>query len=607
MEEANHHHLIRFCNCPPPLRSTVAARNLRGDDGPHVVVRNLIEQRPIYALMLLANEISLCEPPTVPLRRNTLAAIFVADCLAYIFQCINESTSEEEDSILAYPKLAVLCFREMFMVLRRVRSLIEACSNGSKIVALMLIEEHSVSFRNLAKELAEMLGFFPWRVFSYVKGAKALEGLMGLVKQGCENAAVVVDKSDSGLGEEIFAEMGEMQQDIFPVRGRVEKIFEKLGIEEMEGRVQEMKMLEWETRERGELREGLTEFISYCKFVIMGHLWPNSNTYERDPAADWIIPESCRCPITKAVMKSPVAVSTQVMYDKANIRRWIDAGNKTCPVTGVVLDASSMTPASEIQTMIEEWCKEYKILLRPAEGVKERSAANYVVEKLFRSWASPSATDRVIREVIAQMGRSRTMRVHLGEAGVLPLLLRCLYSDHPPVQKTAMEAIHTLSIEYWNKQTIMEAKGGLPAVVDMLKNGQTSDARGEAAATIYRLATVRSYQRLLERYGGVVEELVRMMRKGTQKARRWALAAILRVGSEEVKLGEVELLLGTGQKGEMEEVMRVVYREPVPQLLEEIGRTAKSKGLRKKARKLMKSTTTWLWIFERLSKPGVFD
>ncbi|CAI9758142.1 unnamed protein product [Fraxinus pennsylvanica] len=72
------------------------------------------------------------------------------------------------------------------------------------------------------------------------------------------------------------------------------------------------------------------------------------------------IPTHFRCPISLDLMKDPVTLSTGITYDRECIEKWIDAGNKTCPVTNQVLRSFDQIPNHAIRKMTQDWCVENK-------------------------------------------------------------------------------------------------------------------------------------------------------------------------------------------------------------------------------------------------------
>ncbi|OWM63468.1 U-box domain-containing protein 21-like [Punica granatum] len=70
------------------------------------------------------------------------------------------------------------------------------------------------------------------------------------------------------------------------------------------------------------------------------------------------IPSHFRCPISLDLMKDPVTLSTGITYDRESIETWIDAGNRTCPITNQALRSLEPIPNHAIRRMVQDWCVE---------------------------------------------------------------------------------------------------------------------------------------------------------------------------------------------------------------------------------------------------------
>lgn len=77
---------------------------------------------------------------------------------------------------------------------------------------------------------------------------------------------------------------------------------------------------------------------------------------EGDLTVDLPIPSHFRCPISLDLMKDPVTLSTGITYDRLNIDAWLDAGNRTCPLTNQELKSLEQIPNHTIMRRIQDWC-----------------------------------------------------------------------------------------------------------------------------------------------------------------------------------------------------------------------------------------------------------
>ncbi|KAI4369077.1 hypothetical protein MLD38_017566 [Melastoma candidum] len=75
-------------------------------------------------------------------------------------------------------------------------------------------------------------------------------------------------------------------------------------------------------------------------------------------AEEVTVPAHFRCPISLDLMRDPVTLSSGMTYDRGSIEAWMEAGNRTCPVTNTALRSLDVVPNHAIRKMIQEWCVE---------------------------------------------------------------------------------------------------------------------------------------------------------------------------------------------------------------------------------------------------------
>ena len=59
----------------------------------------------------------------------------------------------------------------------------------------------------------------------------------------------------------------------------------------------------------------------------------------------------------------PVILATGHTYDRENIEHWIQQGNRSCPMTGMKLRHTELTPNFALRNAIREWAEENDVTL----------------------------------------------------------------------------------------------------------------------------------------------------------------------------------------------------------------------------------------------------
>lgn len=131
----------------------------------------------------------------------------------------------------------------------------------------------------------------------------------------------------------------------------------------------------------------------------------SSNKKEIVSNMELSIPNHYRCPISLELMKDPVTLSTGITYDRASIETWIEAGNRTCPITNQVLKTLEPIPNHTLRKMIQDWCVDnssYGIERIPTPRIPVSS--HEISEILSRLVAAQQREDaRGCQEIIAKI------------------------------------------------------------------------------------------------------------------------------------------------------------------------------------------------------------
>lgn len=518
----------------------------------------------LHSLLHLTHEISFLKPIRFLHRRNFSSIIRKTNLLAVLFEeLIRSSVSLSFQS-------AILCFEEMYIVLQRIKTLIEDCSNGSKMALLMQNEFIADNFHKLTADLSTLLDIFP---VAKLEISDDVRELVTLIRKQCTESKAFVDPKDNELRHEVVTMLDRIKREIVPDDSKLADIFERLEIRDSSSCRAEIESLEEEIQNRNDEQSkselvALIGLVRYAKCVLFGASTPSSSSshdvQRRKQPSEIIVPADFRCPITLELMRDPVVVATGQTYDRESIKLWFESGHNTCPKTGQTMSHTDLIPNRALKNLIAMWCREEKILFETAgsndkpHGViinkaaleATRMTASFLVNKLSLS-PSMEAANAVVYELRFLSKTDSDSRACIAEAGAIPLLVRYLSfsvgSKNPHLQVNAVTTILNLSILEANKTRIMETDGALYGVIEVLRSGTTWEAKANAAATIFSLSGVPSYRKRLGRKTRVTRGLIDLARCGPTSAKKDALVAILTLAADretvarQVEAGVVEM------------------------------------------------------------------
>lgn len=446
----------------------------------------------------------------------------------------------------------------MFIVLQRIRALIEDCTNGgSKLWLLTQIEPISSTFHELTLDLWFLLEILPKRELNL---SEDVDELRYLVIKQCREDKSFVDPSDNLLRVEVFSMLASIKKEIVPSHAKLAELFARLGMSDSASCREEIEWLEDEIQCQIDEKSkseviSLIGLVRYAKCVLFGASSSVSSDedFRRSSPPEINIPADFRCPITLDLMTDPVVVATGQTYDRTSIVLWIESGHKTCPKTGQTLAHTNLVPNIALKSLIAMWCREHRIPYAVAEssegqnGVALNNAAlkatKMTVSFLLGKLESGSQTVEMVNPVIYELRvfakKDSDSRACIGEAGAIPLLVRYLGSEHPKVQVNAVTTLLNLSILEANKGRIMETEGAINGVVEVLRSGATWEAKGNAAATVFSLCAVSAYRKRLGKKTRIIKGLLELAREGPASCKTDALVAILTLAGDRETAGKL--------------------------------------------------------------------
>ncbi|KAL8504937.1 hypothetical protein ACS0TY_016221 [Phlomoides rotata] len=526
---------------------------------------NFSDRKLIQSLFSLSNEISSVPSLTVLLRKESASVIGKCRLISVVFEEL------VRNQVNYFPPSAALCFEELYILLQRIKILLEDCSSCSRMWLLMQIPLISSCFTQLRAELSILLDISPWREMNV---SEDVEELLNLIKKQCsENAPSSADSKDEDLRKEVLKMLEEIRREIVPDHTKISQIFRKLNLIDSESCSEEIQNLDDEVQNQNDDVVALIGLVRYGKCVLYGASTPRTTSGQPNAAAEVNPPADFRCPISLDLMREPVIVSTGQTYDRSSISPWIESGHATCPKTGQPLAHTQLIPNLALKNLIAMWCREQRIPFE-STGVNvkhnslfvnktaleaTRMTIYFLVSKLMVSQSSDVA-NRVVHELRTLAKVDSDSRACIAEAGALPVLAKFLGSDDRSLQINAITTILNMSIFERNKAKIMETDGVVNGIIDVLRSGATWEAKGNAAAAIFSLTSVHVYRKKIGKKTRVVKALLDLARNGPINPKKDAMMAILNLAGDKEAVGK---LIEGGVVGVVVDLMDTIVEEAV--------------------------------------------
>eukprot|EP00249_Psilotum_nudum_P007761 c20800_g1_i1 orf=3-1466(-) len=429
------------------------------------------------------------------------------------------------------PEDAISGFLALDKALQSAKDLLHFCSSGSKLYLVLENEKVSSKFRAVMGNLDEALDSLPYDlldvsdevreqvelVHSQLKRAKGkddtqdielLVDIMIVASQKDDNTADravlqrLADKLQLTTHWEIKAETDALQN------LAKERVMEDESIEQMSRILKKLKSLLEPEHMETEILD--LEVVSFSTAASSDRPTP-------------IVPDDFRCPVSLELMKDPVIVATGQTYDRTSIRKWLDAGHKTCPKTQQILSNLVLTPNHVLRRLIAQWCQANGIEIPKSRGDRlhanslggDGAAIDLLLQKL--SSVQIDLQRDAARELRLLAKISAENRICIADAGAIPLLVDLLSTQDSRTQEHAVTALLNLSIQDTNKGAIVQA-GAISPIVEVLKHG-SMEAQENAAATLFSLSVVDE-NKVIIGASGAIPALVDLLRGGSSRGKK---------------------------------------------------------------------------------------
>ncbi|KAG5131025.1 hypothetical protein AAZX31_13G207800 [Glycine max] len=559
----------------------------------------------VQTLISVANEIVSCfsKRSFFFQRKNSRSLIRKVE----VFQLLLEYLRDSQSGSSCLPPTAVLCLKELYLLLYRSKILLDYCAQSSKL--WLLLQNHSISghFHDLNQEISTLMDVFPVKD---VLLSKDVREQVELLQKQSRRAKLFIDMKDDALRLRFFSFLDEFENGGIPDSAELGSFYvEKLQIvdaascrTEIEGLEEQIVNHEGDIEPTISVLNGLVAMTRYCRFLLFGfeedelgfesgsQKKPKRRLITQEIAETFFtVPKDFCCPISLDLMRDPVIISTGQTYDRSSISRWMEEGHTTCPKTGQMLAHTRLVPNRALRNLIVKWCTAHGVPLEPPEVMDamgevfpsacptkasleaNRATATLLIQQLAGgSQAGKTVAAREIR-LLAKTGKEN--RAFIAEAGAIPYLRNLLSSRNAVAQENSVTALLNLSIFDKNKSRIMDEEGCLGSIVDVLRFGHTTEAKENAAATLFSLSAVHDYKKIIADEMRAVEALAGLLQEGTPRGKKDAVTALFNLSTHTencvrmIEAGAVTALVSAlGNEGVSEEAagaLALIVRQPI--------------------------------------------
>ncbi|XP_071720891.1 E3 ubiquitin-protein ligase PUB23-like [Rutidosis leptorrhynchoides] len=172
------------------------------------------------------------------------------------------------------------------------------------------------------------------------------------------------------------------------------------------------------------------------------------------------VPRYFICPISLAIMKDPVTLSTGITYDRDSIEQWLfSKKNEVCPVTKLVVTDIELTPNHTLRRLIQSWCT-----INASFGIErfptpKPPISQTEIIKLLKDSKCPHLQTKSLnrlKTIVSENEKNKRLMESVGAVDYLTSILTKVYDHDVMVTSSSLEvtgADEALSILYHLKLT----------------------------------------------------------------------------------------------------------------------------------------------------------
>ncbi|KAG9158042.1 hypothetical protein Leryth_000198 [Lithospermum erythrorhizon] len=483
-------------------------------------------------------------------KRNFRALLRVINIFSILIESVKDLSFIKmpscSDDLLC--STVLLCLKEMYLVLYRSKILLDYCKRSSKLWLLLQNSIVSGHFNDLMQEIYTLLDVFP---VSSLELNDDVKEQVELLRKQLRKSKLYVDGSDEMMRMELYSFLNEFEEGRVPDRDDLYATFvEKIKMKDVVSCNAEIEFLEDKiVNHEDDLEpkvEVLNRFVAlmrYCRFLLYGfdvdvdveqvmkagksRKVKKGGVISQEIAETFVkVPKDFCCPMSLDLMSDPVVV-------------WPQAG----VLRGVyypLLEHRWVVPNRALRNLITQWCGANGIPYDPPERRNlsneayasalpsraaleaNRATARLLIEQLTKgTQGAKTVAARAIR-LLAKNGKAN--RAYIAEAGALPHLKDFYQPRNAITQENSAYRLIVVN-------RIMNEEGCLESIVEVLRHGLTTEARENAAATLFSLSSVHDYKKRIGDEVGAVEALAGMLREGTPRGCKDAVTALFNLST----------------------------------------------------------------------------
>ncbi|MCL7031966.1 hypothetical protein MKW94_002238 [Papaver nudicaule] len=221
-------------------------------------------------------------------------------------------------------------------------------------------------------------------------------------------------------------------------------------------------------------------------------------------------------------MTDPVILSSGHTFDRSSIQRWLDSGNRTCPITKQLLPQNpSLIPNHALRSLISNFSSSSS----QSKSLLQEPDPQTLISNLTCRSSAPLHSKIYSLDQLNRLCKSNPFfRQRLTESGAVSTVLNYVGSEDSRLQESALLLLLNLSLDDDNKVGLV-AEGAIGRVISALRFGKPN-CKAYAATMLTSLAMVEVNKGTIGAYPFAIDTLVSLLREGKGRERKEAATAL---------------------------------------------------------------------------------